>query len=137
MCNWNGADRICRGTVDDLGADRDVDEGAPRHIHQTIDARRLKEDARLLAEYFIVLTKLRQVNVDRSDLPAGDRKIGRVLVQAKRLAPTAFSRLRDMAGYAGDLRIVEGADADFVVRRQRVERGVYAGQVRGARVMKR
>jgi len=64
-------------------------------------------------------------------LTAGHREIGRILVEAERLAPAAFSSLRDEAGDPWHLWIVEIADADFVVRRKQVESRADARQIVG------
>ena len=100
-------------------------------IDHAIDSRRLEEDAGLLGEDFFVLAKFRQVDVDRADLPARDGEIGRILVQPKRLAPAAFSRLRYVADDARHLRVVKDAHAHLVVGRQHIKRGAHAAQVRG------
>ena len=64
-------------------------------------------------------------------LTAGHREIGRILVEAERLVPAAFSSLRDEAGDPWHLWIVEIADADFVVRRKQVESRADARQIVG------
>ena len=127
----HGADRIGRRAIDDLGADCEVDDGVVRFIHHAVDAGRLEEDAGLLGEDFFVLTEFRQVDVDRADLPARDGKIGRIFIQSKRLAPTAFSRLRYVADDTRHLRVVKDADAHLVVGRQHIKRGAHAAEVRG------
>src|SRR5438270_1578225 len=118
-----GADRIRWRAIDYLGADREVDERVPRFVHHAINTGRFEEDAGFLAEHLFVFGQLRQIDVDWTDLSARDRKIRRIFVQAERLAPAAFSSLRDMARYAGDPRIVKHADAHLVVGRERLERG--------------
>ena len=128
----NGADRIGRRAIDDLGTDREVDDRVVRLVDQAINAGRLEKNAGLLAEHLFVLTELGKVNVDRTVLSARDGKIGWVFVQPKRLAPAAFSRLRNVAHDAGHFRIVKGADAHFVVGRKHIKRGADAAQVRGA-----
>ena len=93
----HGGERVGRRTVDDLGADGEIDERVVRLVEHAINPRRLEEDAGLLAEHLGLVGQLRQIDIDRTDLPALDRKIRRVFVEAERLAPAAFARLRDVA----------------------------------------
>src|SRR5580692_8544730 len=125
----NGADRIGRRAIDDLGADRQVDERVVRPIRHAINAGRLEKYAGFLTEHFFVITELRQVDVDWAVLPARDRKIGWIFVQTERLAPPAFSGLRNVAHDAGHLRIFKDADAHLVVGRKRIKGGADAVDV--------
>ena len=54
----NGADRIGRRPIDDLGADSEVDERVVRPIRHAINAGRLEKYAGFLAEHLFVVTKL-------------------------------------------------------------------------------
>src|SRR5271163_245325 len=88
-----GADRVRRRTIDDLGADREIDDRAVRNVRHAIDAGRLEKNARLLTKHFFIVSQLRQVNVNRTDLSARDGKIGWIFVQTQGLAPAALSGL--------------------------------------------
>src|ERR1700733_6371872 len=106
-----------------------------RLIHHAINTCRLEKNARLLTKNLFTVAQLGQVDVDRTDLSARDRKIGWIFVQAERLAPPAFSGLRNVAHDARHLRIFKHADAHLVVGRKGVKRGANAAQVRGVRGM--
>jgi hypothetical protein len=49
------ADCVCGRTLNDFGADGEIDERVPFHVWHPVDARRLEEDAGLLAECFFLL----------------------------------------------------------------------------------
>ena len=69
--------------------------------------------------------------MDRTNLPARNRKPRRVLRKANRAAETACARLTDMAGDARHLGIIEGADTDAVVPADKAKRRANAGEVVG------
>src|SRR5438552_15327617 len=101
------ADRVRRRAIDDLRADREVDQGVVLLVGHPVDPRRLEEDARLFGEDLLVVGQSRQLDVDGSGLAARDGEIRGVLVEAERLAPAALARLRYVAGDAGYFGIVE------------------------------
>jgi hypothetical protein len=91
-------------------AHREIDEDIPLRIGDSVDACLLEENAGLLAEGLLPLWQLRDVGCDRSGLTAGNGEVGRILVETKRLAPSAFAGPRDEASDARHLGIVEVAD---------------------------
>src|SRR5262249_62131416 len=72
-------------------AHREIDEDIPLRIGDSVDACLLEENAGLLAEGLLPLWQLRDVGCDRSGLTAGNGEVGRILVETKRLAPSAFA----------------------------------------------
>jgi hypothetical protein len=66
----NGADGGCRRAVDDLRADRKIDQRVVRLVDQTINPGGLEEDAGLLTEHFVLCAELGKIDVDRTDLAA-------------------------------------------------------------------
>src|SRR5215470_8268978 len=114
-----------------FGAHREIDEDIPLRIGDSVDACLLEENAGLLAEGLLPLWQLRDVGCDRSGLTAGNGEVGRILVETKRLAPSAFAGPRDEASDARHLGIVEVADTNLVVRREQIERRADTGKIVG------
>jgi len=54
----NGADGICRRTIDYLGTDSEVDDRVSGFVHQAINTGRLEKNARFLTEYRFIFTQL-------------------------------------------------------------------------------
>jgi hypothetical protein len=55
----------------------------PLWVSQTVDAGALEEYGRLLAEGFLFVRQLRQIDGNWSDLATGHREVGRILVLRK------------------------------------------------------
>src|SRR6185312_16114061 len=70
--------------------------------------------------------------MDRTYLPAGNRKPRRVLCKTNCATETTCARLADVAGDARHFGIVEGADTDAVILADKAKRRTDAGEVVGA-----
>ena len=129
----DGADRIGGGTIDDLRAYGQIDQRTVLPVGNSVDARRLEKDAGLLGERFFIIRQFGKIDGNRACLTAGNGEIRRILVEAKRLPPSACAGLRDIAGDARYFRIVKARHAYLVVGREQVERRADATQVLGRR----
>src|SRR6478672_9719764 len=127
------ADRVRRRAFDDLRADGEIDDRVPFHVWHPVDARRLEEDAGLLAEGFFLLGQRGEVGGDRPELPAGNGEVRRVFIETERLPPSALSGLRDEAGHARYFRIVEVTHANLIAGRSESEGRADASKIVGAR----
>src|SRR5262249_19558060 len=88
------------------------------HAH---DACLLKEKRCSLAKHLSLFRQLREIDGDGSDLSTRDSKAGAILRYTHTTFHPASTRLGEMACYPRHIRIVEGADTNFIVRAQDAE----------------
>ena len=128
----HGGDAVLRRAVDEPVGVGEVDERVALAIDHADDAQPLEDERDALAEHLLVRVERLGAERDRADLAAGDRRFGLVLGEAERAADAAGLGARDVAGDAGDLRVVVGVDDDLVVRADELERGVDVADRLGA-----
>ena len=64
----HSADRVRRRAVDELRADRAVDQRVVLLVGHPVDPRHLEEDARLFGEHLVVLGEFADIDRDRAGL---------------------------------------------------------------------
>src|SRR5579864_2274155 len=129
----HAGDRAVRRAVDDLVADREVDQRIPLLVDDAVDVGVLEEDRGALGIDLLFVRQSGDVGRDRTDLTAGQRKARRVLGQTQAAFDVAGAGLADVAGDPRHLQVVERADANLVVCPENPERRADAGQVVGIR----
>src|SRR6202040_3285854 len=117
----HGADGVSWRTADDPRTYGEVNQRVVLLVQHPENAGGLKDDARLLGEHFLIVRQLRHVDIDGAGLAAGNREIRRVFIETKRLAPSAFPGLRDVAGHAQDPWIVKIHDTHLIVGREKIK----------------
>jgi len=125
----DGRDRVLRRALDDLVADREVDERVPLLIDNAIDVGVLEKHRGTGGVDRLLAGQAGDIDRDRPDLAARDREARRVLGQAERAFDAAGARLADVAGDAGHLGVVERADTDPVILAEKPECRADAGQI--------
>ena len=110
----NGRDAVGRCAVDQLAADRQIDQRPVRFIPHADNTGFLEQDRRILAENHSVFRQLVGER-DRPRLATRQGKLRRILRQAKATAEPPRSRLADVASHAGYLRIIERFDTNLVI----------------------
>src|SRR5437763_12548971 len=124
-----GRDRVLRRALDNLVADREVDERVPLLVDEPVDMRVLEEHRGARRIHRLPVAQAVDVDRDRPDLAAGNREARRVRGEPEAALDAAGARLADMARDPRHPRVVERADAHPVVRPDKAKRRADAGQV--------
>lgn len=110
----DGGNGVGRCAFNDLPADCQIDQDVAFFIEEAGDLGFLEDQRGTFAEHgFTIGEFFRQGN--RPDLTAGQRELRWVFGQPEAAFHPAGSGLADMAGDAGDFRVIVGVNADPVV----------------------
>src|SRR5690606_1091653 len=100
--DWHARDRVLRAAIDELVRIDEIDQHVARRVAAARDAHLLEPDRAALVEHLLALADL-ALEVDRPDLPAGERDVRRLLGHAEHAGDAAALGRREIAGDALDI----------------------------------
>lgn len=106
--------RVGRCAFDELAADRQINQHVALAVDEAGDLRFLEDQRGVFTEHGLLISQFGGQR-DRADLATGQRKLRGILGQTKAALDATGAGLADMAGDAGDLRVVVGINADPVI----------------------
>jgi len=114
----DGRNTVEGGAFDHPGTIRQIYQRPARQIDHAYDPRLLEDERGLDAKDLHLFRQLREIHGDRADLATRDGKAGAILGHADCPFHPTGARLGEMTRHPRHLRIIEGADTDFIVGTQ-------------------